>query len=70
MAESISRKMVDRKEAARLFSVSAGTLGNWLSQGRGPRAYRVGRKILYKIQDLEEFFTSCPILTVDSIPET
>jgi len=69
MGESISRKMVDRKTAAAMFSMSAGTLGNWLSQGRGPRAYKVGRKILYRLEDLEEFFTRNPILTADSAEE-
>ncbi len=67
--EKAKKMMVDRKEAARLYSVAAGTLANMLSQGRGPRAFKVGRKILYKMQDLEEFFTAHPIQTIDSITE-
>ncbi len=59
--------MVGRKKAAALFDVAPGTLANLLSQGRGPRAYKVGRKVLYKISDLEAFFTSSPIQTLDSI---
>ncbi len=67
MAE-ILKKMVDRREAGEMFSVASGTLANWLSQKRGPRAYKVGRKVLYRVDDLENFFTSTPILTTDSLP--
>lgn len=61
------KRMVSTQEAALLFSVSPGTLQNWRSLKRGPRFFRVNRKILYYVNDLEAFFTQCPILTTDSI---
>jgi len=61
------KMMVCPEEAAALFSISRGTLANWRTAKKGPRFYRVSRKILYKIEDLEEFFTSTPVLTIDSI---
>ena len=65
-----SARMVSTIEAAELFSVSTGTLQNWRSlKNRGPRYFKVGRKILYKLSDLEEFFTANPVLTLDSLPE-
>jgi hypothetical protein len=67
MVEKMPKRMVGRKEAAMMFSVAAGTLANMLCEGRGPRAFRVGRRILYKIEDLEEFFCSSPVHTVDSL---
>ncbi len=60
------KKMIGRREAAAMYGVACGTLANMLSQRRGPRAYKVGRKILYKLEDLELFFTANPLQTVDS----
>ena len=64
--------MISTGEAAAMFSVASGTLQNWRSQKRGPKFFRVnrGRKILYKVEDLEDFFTSEPVLTLDSLPES
>ena len=67
MEKEVTKRMVDRRTAARMFSVSPGTLANWFCLGRGPKCYRVNRKISYKIEDLEAFFTSCPIQTIDSL---
>ena len=63
------KRMVDRQEAARMYSVAPGTLANWLSQGKGPKAFKVGgrRRILYRLEDLEAFFCAHPVLTTDSL---
>lgn len=63
------KKMVTTQEAAHLFSVSSGTLQNWRSLKHGPKFFRTGRKVLYRVEDLENFFTSNPVLTIDSLPE-
>lgn len=61
--------MVDRKKAAEMFGISPGTLSNLLSQGRGPRAFKFGKKVLYRVDDLVRFFTSCPISTEDFVED-
>ena len=61
--------MISTSEAAAMFSVAGGTLQNWRSQKKGPRYFRCSRKILYRVEDLEDFFTSTPVLTIDSLPE-
>ena len=61
--------MVSTGEAAAMFSVAGGTLQNWRSQKKGPKFFRVRRKVLYRVDDLEDFFTSTPVLTLDSLPE-
>lgn len=61
------KMMVSPNEAARIFSVSPGTLGNWRSAKRGPKFFKIGAKVLYRVDDLETFFTSTPVLTVDSL---
>lgn len=35
--------------------VSLQTLANWRSQGRGPSFLKVGRKVLYPLDAIEEF---------------
>jgi hypothetical protein len=59
--------MVARSKVGDLFpGLNGKTLANQLSEGRGPKAYRVGRIIYYKISDLEAYLTQCPIQTSES----
>lgn len=37
--------------------VSQQTLANWRSQGRGPTYVKIGRKVLYPIDAIEQFET-------------
>ena len=60
-------RMVSTIEAAELFSVSTGTLQNWRSLKVGPRYFKMGRKILYKLDDLEAFFMSTPVLPMEGM---
>ncbi len=61
------KRMVGTEEAEVLYSTPKGTLANWRSAKKGPKFYKVNRKILYKLEDLEDFFTATPVSTVDSI---
>ena len=59
--------MVARSKVESLFpGLNGKTLANQLSQGRGPKAYRVGRKIFYRVDDLVAYLTQCPMF-VDKI---
>ena len=59
--------MVARSRVGDLFpGLSPKSLANQLSEGLGPKAYRVGRKIYYRVEDLEEYLTECPITTLES----
>ena len=60
------KKAAGAEEIASMYSIAAGTLGNWRSRGEGPRFYRVGRKILYRIKDVESFLFQNPVMTKDS----
>ena len=55
---SCPRPVVDTMGAAEYLGLHARTLDNWRSQGRGPRYIRVGRRIIYRVADLEEFLES------------
>ena len=43
------------------------TLANWRHLGRGPRYYRVGRSIVYRVSDLDLFASGTPVETSDSL---
>lgn len=62
----VKKVMVGRGTAAMMFDTSSGYLANLLHQGRGPRVYRVGRKCVYDVNDLLDFFKACPVATTDS----
>jgi hypothetical protein len=55
-----------------MFGIPEGTLANmrW-SKKTGPRYFRKpgGRGIFYLLSDVEEWITSQPVLTVDSLRE-
>lgn len=40
-------------QLAERYSTSAGTLRYWRSCDRGPRSFRVGRSVLYDLDDVE-----------------
>lgn len=46
---------------------SEGTLANWRNQKRGPKYYKVSRKIVYRPEDIEVFLFQNPVLTIDSV---
>jgi len=49
------------------LTTSEGTLANWRNQKRGPRFFRVSRKIVYRPEDVEAFLFQNPVQTLDSI---
>lgn len=46
---------------------SEAVLGNWRHQKRGPKFYKMFRKILYRPRDIEAFLFKNPVLTIDSM---
>ncbi|MDG2214487.1 MAG: helix-turn-helix domain-containing protein [Verrucomicrobiota bacterium] len=59
--------MIARSKVGDLFpGLSPKSLANQLSEGLGPKAYRVGRKIYYRVEDLEAYLTQSPIQTNES----
>lgn len=48
---------------------SEGTLANWRTQKRGPKYFKVSRKILYRREDVEAFLFRNPVLTIDCMED-
>jgi hypothetical protein len=46
-----------------------GSLANMRSQKRGPKFFKIGRKVVYRPEDIEAFLFKNPVLTIDSITE-
>ncbi len=44
-----------------------GTLANWRTQKRGPKFYKMSRKVFYRPEDIEAFLFRSPVLTKDSM---
>lgn len=51
----MEKRYLTRKETAELFGLSPKWLANLSSQGKGPRYLKLGRKVLYRARDIEEW---------------
>ena len=51
-----------RPEAADFLRVSVHTLADWCSQKKGPRMFKIGRRVLYKKKDLKRFVESSMVI--------
>lgn len=47
--------ILTQEQTAEFLEVSTKTLGQWRWRGKGPRFKKIGRKISYLIEDIEEF---------------
>ncbi|MEA3428283.1 MAG: helix-turn-helix domain-containing protein [Thermodesulfobacteriota bacterium] len=65
--ENFSQKALSPKEAAVRYSICPGTLANMRFQKKGPRFFKVGRKVLYKPQDIENWLFRNSVSTSDSV---
>jgi len=61
-------KAVDADAAVKLFPcLNKGTLANMRSKKQGPKYYKSGRKIIYRVEDIERWLYQHPVLTIDSV---
>ncbi len=58
-------KYINTDEAARLYGIPKKTLENWRSQKRGPRYHKSGKRVVYRVADLEAFMAGHSIATID-----
>lgn len=67
--KTLERKMLNAKQVSEAYGVPQGTLAQWRHMKKGPKYFKVpeGRKVLYKVQDLDFFFLGNPVLTSDSV---
>jgi len=60
-------RMLSETEVAERHEIAQSTLRSWRTQRKGPRYYKVGRTVRYRIEDLDAFFAGVPVETMDSL---
>ena len=58
-------KYINTDEAARLYGIPKKTLENWRQQKGGPRYHKSGKRVVYRVADLEAFMAGHSIATID-----
>ena len=65
--ELSERRAVDRHTVEKMYPTTYGTLANLASRGLGPKFYKRGRRCLYRVEDLDQYFFENPVETFDSV---
>ena len=60
-------KKLNTQEAATFLGLQASTLEAWRCRKIGPRYAKLGRRVLYDQNDLEVWFASRSVMTVDTV---
>ena len=63
----LNKKMLTPKQASEIYGLNLGTLANMRYRKEGPKFYKVGRKVLYDVSELEAYLKKDKVLTIDSI---
>ena len=50
--------LMTRNEAAEFLRLKPQTLAAWATRGTGPKVCTIGRKALYRLEDLQNFITA------------
>ena len=53
------------QEINEIYGLDVGTLANLRSKRRGPKFFKVGRRVYYFLADVEAWLRRCPVLTSD-----
>lgn len=53
------------QEINEIYGLDVGTLANLRSQKKGPKFFKVGKRVYYFLTDVETWLRRCPVLTSD-----
>ncbi len=48
-------KFLGRREVAKMYGLSPKWLANLASEGKGPKYRKLGKKVLYRVEDFEKW---------------
>ncbi len=51
----MNQSLINEKTLAERWGIKPMTLSQWRWNGRGPKFMKIGRKVLYRLQDVETF---------------
>lgn len=60
------KQKLNTREAASWLGIQPNTLEIWRCRHKGPRYSKIGRRVVYDVKDLEEFFASRSVETLES----
>ena len=63
MANNKGRKTLTPRDVADIYGLNIGTLANMRFHKIGPRYIKAGRKVLYRIEDIESWLARNVVLT-------
>jgi hypothetical protein len=67
LQEVIMQVSITPDEAVKIYGLNRGTLANLRCNRQGPPFFKIGRKTLYKISDLENWLFANRVQTLESI---
>ena len=65
----IPKQKLNTQEAAAYLGIQPNTLEVWRCKHKGPRYAKLGSRVMYDIEDLEDWFASRCVHTRDSAPQ-
>lgn len=58
---------ISPEQAEQRYDVNKGTLANLRNQKKGPPYLKVGRKVLYRVDEFEKWLFSAPVKTMENV---
>jgi predicted DNA-binding transcriptional regulator AlpA len=58
-------KYITAEQLEKQTGVASKTWANWRSQKKGPRFYKVGKNVVYKMADIDRFIAGGLVVTID-----
>ncbi len=62
----MNKQKLNTQEAAAYLGLKPNTLEVWRCKHKGPRYSKLGTRVIYDLEDLESFFTSKGVDTLES----
>jgi predicted DNA-binding transcriptional regulator AlpA len=67
MQRDFTKRFISPKEFEQIYGIPRGSSANMRWAKKGPKYYRVGRRVMYLVADVEDWIFKNPVLTSDSI---
>ena len=61
-----NKQKLNTREAADYLGIRPNTLEVWRGHHKGPKYSKIGSRVLYDLNDLEEYFASRKVYTLDT----
>jgi hypothetical protein len=70
MNKELKKRAITSAELEAIYGIPRGSAANLRWQKKGPKYYKAGaRRVIYMVEDVEEWLSRNPVLTADSIEE-